>query len=171
MLGLTLFVGCQKEEPQPTYELNQLLPDFLDYLVPEPGTSLSLKDYQTGQHSGSYYSPVEAKNRICARIITEPILEPGDFYSTRNQAFDFLPERLNIFVDGQQLEWNLDEMAVGGGFQLRNEDMVITAETAMNNWVCWLAELQPGEHTAVMNVQKTSGESIEYAWSFTLTDE
>jgi hypothetical protein len=169
--GVILLAGCRKENPQEMYDLNKPLPVFLQELIPAPGSTLSLESYQSGDHYDGSYPLGSTPNRICAKINPEPLLEPGDFYGSRNRIFEFLPNRLTVSVDGEELAWNVEELVVIlGMYQLRDEDGEVVAQTGGPQVPCWVAELKRGEHVAVMKVTKTSGETIEYAWSFTLLD-
>ena len=138
------------------------LPRFLEQVLPEPESTLSLLEYD------------ERQGTVCIVFVVEEILEPGDFF----HAEDVI-ERLALWIDGHTSE----ELAIGkkdyedyctsniqmAKIMLFDDDgNVIASGPGPLGSRCWSIALDPGKHKATVRVHKTSGAILEYTWTFTL---
>lgn len=139
-------------------------------VIPTSGSILNVQDFREGKHidkEGDWLVVGPITQSICVELDAWWLLEPGDDFTSG----DLLLERIEFIVDNQilsrpdgigdfiTLSWLLDEdgnkVAVAGGPYV----------------FCWASDLDAGTHTAYLEVRKTSGQVLEYRWSFTLTDD
>lgn len=173
LLIVWLLVACQtKQLDIPTMDkLNGPLPSFLQFVAPAPQTTHKLEAYAIGEH----YPPEEAsaaegiENRICVQIKPSPLLEPGDYFVFSEKYGDFLPNRVTGYLNGVEIKRDEGVNSIMGTSYLWDENGRIVAEAIGPQIICWLAELDAGQHVFVIEIEKTSGEIVSYGWSFILT--
>lgn len=166
LLCLTI-TSCQVDRTtlEPVPNLNGPLPSFIfDLLVPGPHEVVSLEAFRSGYHypTESHPAPNNAKSSICADIYPGPLLEPGDQ--------DYPASRVTVYLDGKQAAMSEQLFRVVNEIQLYDEDGKVIATASGPLVICWMVEVSPGEHIATIRAEKTSGDSIDYSWSFEITE-
>jgi hypothetical protein len=169
-LGLVACGETQKEI-LPT-DLNLPLPSHLELVVPAPNSEYSVESYTEGMHyppiSQAHPAPEEGKQRICSEILSRTLLEPGDYFKSSPQKGEFLPDRITLHVDGDKLRRDDEVIMILVETEIENESGQIIARAPASHLICWPVDLGEGLHIATIEIKKTSGEIIDYSWSFTL---
>jgi len=166
-------IGCQNANssiPTPSPEqLDHPLPEWLIYTSPNSEEVINHQIYEIGDHvlDGPYPLP-KMENGICVHVW--PILEPGDFFSVIEEEGVYFPDRVSLFIDGELAELNEEVIMILGTKQLKNENHMITANTGGPYIMYWNFPLAIGTHTAIIQLERTSGIIESYSWSFTLSD-
>jgi hypothetical protein len=142
---------------------------YIEAVAPSPGSILNVEDFRNGKHEagGRWHVAEPLAPSICAKLNAVPLLQPGDDFS---EADPFL-ERIEFIVDDQVLSRPYGIDGVATLTWLLDEDGEEVAVATGPFFFCWKADLGVGVHTAYLKVRKTSGEVVEYKWSFTLTDD
>lgn len=170
-----LLTTCQTKQHNipATDDLNKPLPPFLHLVAPAPETTYRIGSYALGEHyPPEEVSPAEgSQNRICIQINPRPLLEPGDHFVFSAKYGDFLPDRINGYLNGTKLKRDEGVTTVMGTDYLQDKNGHIIAEAEGPQVVCWLAELDIGQHNFIVEIEKTSGEIVSYGWSFALTND
>jgi len=89
-------------------------------------------------------------NIVWAKLQIEEIAEPGE-----TLGMEEMRERVTFLMDGEVLDAEVKRSSKPGAQEL---DIV-------GNF-----DLSPGEHEATVRVRRTSGETLEYSWTFTVLD-
>jgi hypothetical protein len=139
-------------------------------LIPSPNSILNLQDFQDGKHSDYYrdWAAVDSINQsVCIDIDAWWLLEPGDDFTNE----ETLLERVQLSVDDQIL-LRPDEIGNLLGLDWLLDDQGNEVAVAGGPFVyCWESDLDVGTHIVHLKVHKTSGQMLEYKWSFTLTED
>jgi hypothetical protein len=141
------------------------LPGYIAEAIPGPGEYLRRGEYYLGRHgSGEMWSGERVDNSVCVQFVAGWILMPGDFFDT-----DDILSRIAFAIDDETIypprwvEQLLEKVA------LDDENGNTIASAPQPTLICWQRELEAGVHTAKLSVRKTSGQVLEYDWSFALT--
>jgi hypothetical protein len=145
------------------------LPRSIEFTYPSPGAVVNIDEY-VGEDGQGYYFGVNAPS-ICVSFLPYPfLLEPGDFLTS-----DDVLERLSLKIDGitlSEVDFDQIELATISGMPRVPDDLETGRPEASvpegRYVVCFKVDLEPGMHSATFTAQKTSGEKIEYTWSFFL---
>jgi hypothetical protein len=169
------WLNACKVDPMPvatSESLNEPLPAYLRLVSPDPQAVVLLTTYQSGEHYPGNVGPdpMNARNGICTEVLPEPLLEPGDFFAERPNRGEYLPDRISAYLDGTKLNLNGEVVTVLGVHHLWDEDNGIVAQAIGPQVMCRLAEVEPGTHTASIEIQKTSGQIASYTWSFEIIE-
>lgn len=176
---LVLFIAwlpgsCRINEPQipPTSHLNDPLPSFLSFVVPEPESVYSIEDFSTGMHypTKAHPAPGNARNRVCIELVSTGLLEPGDNFTLYPEEGEFLPDRLTGYIDGKQAQKDEEVMTILGREYLTGDSGEVIASSSGPQIICWPLSLESGIHYFFIEVTKTSGQIISYDWSFELVE-
>ena len=164
--------SCQANSMLPqAHELNLPLPEYLNFVAPEPKSSYPIDSYKMGEHypSIAHPAPLMGQNRVCIQLTGESLLEPGDFFTEYPKVGEFLPDRVKGYVDGKLAEKDEEIRIILGESRLLDEGKVI-ASAPGPQIICWPIELKVGAHYATIEINKTSGEVVSYSWTFELTE-
>ena len=168
LLIVCLVISCNSSQEK--VELDQEQPDFLSIVAPYSEQIVTMEEFKIGKHfpEGELIAQSEASNKICIKVIQTSLLEPGDYFSGRQaEPGDYFPERLSLAVDGQNVERDDGTFAaLLNLIVLRDENNDIVAQAVGPQVICWLTDLGEGDHIAVLNARKTSGEIVSYSWQF-----
>jgi hypothetical protein len=164
--------ACRNGRVEKPKELNQPLPAFLSFVAPAPESVYSVEAYNQGEHYPQqvHPAPEDAKHRVCTEIFARPLLEPGDFFALYSSEGEVFSDRVSAYVDGEAAEKDEKIYTILGTSPIIDEDGKVIADAPGPDIICWIAPLKPGEHWAMIEVEKTSGVRVRYSWSFTLTD-
>lgn len=169
---ILLIAGCRGDSDlMDIEEVNSPLPAFLNFAVPKPQSSLSLSQFQAGEHYPLTAHPVkdDGASRICIKLMPQPLLEAGDMFSARPNNGDFLPDRVNLLLD-EELESRRDEVITILSLYYLRKDTKVIAEAPGPQIICWLVTIEPGIHVAAIEVERTSGYIEAYYWTFEITE-
>ncbi len=176
---LLLFMGLscackQNNIPQSTIvpgDFNEPLPKFLTFVSPEPQETIPLASYEKGEHYTHSYilSTVNVQSSICTEIVPKTLLEPGDFFASRPNQGEFLPDRITAYLDDTKLERSGEVVTILGLYHLWDENNNIIAEAPGPQIICWFAKAKPGKHIASIEIRNTS-ETVRYSWLFEITE-
>lgn len=177
LLLLAGLSGCMVSEnesslenppPAPT-EAKHTLPDYVLATNPQPGSSLSLSQYNQDELLDDFnWSGLEKFRRashICFNLNLRELALRGDQPVEANVLF----ERQVLQVDGELAEISYDEILLIGGEQ--------TFDDGQKSWLpppimaCWKAELEAGIHTVSYQYEQTSGQIQEFSFQFTIENE
>lgn len=142
--------------PQPT-------PEFIRELWPEPGSKRPLYDYQ------NYLIYDATQPGICVDfggILL--LLEEGDFLTTEE-----LFKRFSLKVDNQSINepdyvFMRDTKGFDGILDSDTNEPIYSAPEGHPYFLCFYTDLQEGLHTATFIARKSSGQELNYTWSFYL---
>jgi hypothetical protein len=154
-----------KNSNSPPSSQGDLLPPYLGFVYPTPGSILPKKEYETTMKLLD-----DTKPSVCVSFWTFYLLEPGDDLSV-----DEALSRLRIEADGQQVS-KIYAVLLTEDEPLLPQDPdtgnpVAQFEGGSNISGCFAVTLDTGSHTVSFIARKTSGEELRYTWSFTLTEE
>jgi len=165
--------ACRTNRIEKPEALNQPLPPFLHFVAPEPESVYSVEAYKRGEHYPQqvHPAPQDAEHRVCAKIVARPLLEPGDFFAEYPDEGELFPDRVSAYVDGAAVEKDEEIIAfLGEGSSLIDEDGKEIAFAPGPHVICWEVHFTPGKHWAMIEIERTSGEMVRYAWSFELAN-
>lgn len=160
--------SLSNQTPQVTAVETESAPLYIDSVWPDSGTHISLSEYNDG-----WLFSIEQENGIpstCAEFWIELLVEPGDFLSQEE-----IMSRFSLEIDDQLIE-RPDNVLFS---DTAGSDGPENPETGLPEYrvppgspffVCFTTPLEPGEHTATIIANKTSGEELRYTWSFVLSD-
>lgn len=172
IFGLDLVACGGRQKELSSEDLNLPLSPYLEFVVPAPNSEYSVEAYDEGMHyppiSEVHPAPKEGKQRICGEVLSRTLLESGDYFRTTPQKGEFLPDRISLYVDGDKFRRDDEVIMILVETELEDENGYITARAPASHLICWPAELGEGLHIATIEVKKTSGEIMDYSWSFTL---
>lgn len=172
VLASVVLTACRSNRIEKPETFNQTLPSFLSFVAPAPQTEYSVEEYDQGQHypQDVFAAPEDTEHRICTEFIGTPLLEPGDFFALYPDEGEFFPDRVSAYVDGEEVAKDEVITTILGEGQLQDKDGKVIAAAPGPQRICWVVPLKPGEHWAMIEVEKTSGETVRYSWTFQLTD-
>lgn len=169
-----LLGSCRKDERQisPTSHLNDPLPSFLSFVVPEPASTYSIEDFRTGMHypAGAHPAPENARNRVCIELVSTGLLEPGDNFALYPEEGEFLPDRVTGYIDGKKAQKDEEIITILGREYLTDDSGEVVASSFGPQIICWPLLVERGIHYFLIEVTKTSGQIISYDWSFELVE-
>lgn len=150
----------------PTQQLPQ--PDFINDLAPQPGSILSLQDFQDGAHANQakWFGRL-VDHSICVELNADPLLLPGDYFTSTDRML----ERTQFVINDRVIDrpnWELDFIMET---QLLDENGNVVAVSGGPYLFCWEGDLVAGLHTAEIEFRKTSGKVLRYQWSFVLQSD
>jgi len=153
-------------------DLNLPLPPYLEFVAPTPDSEFLVDAYNEGLHyppiSEAHPAPEEGRQRICSKLLSRALLEPGDYFRTSLQKGEVLPDRITLYVDGDKLVRDDEVIMILAETEIEDESGQTIAQAPASHLICWPAELKKGIHIVTIEVMKTSGEVVDYSWSFTL---
>jgi hypothetical protein len=172
-LSTLTFSACRAEKGEELpARLNLPLPSFLEFVAPAPKSEISIDSYNEGQHyppiSEAHPAPQDGRQRICSELLSRVLLEPEDYFAVSSQKGEFLPDRVTVYVDGAKVARDDEVIMVLSETVLEDENGRVIARAPASHLICWPAKLERGIHVVTMEVNKTSGEVVNYSWSFTL---
>ena len=142
------------------------LPNYLGVVVPGPGETYTIMEYQSLAPSLGWNATVPS---VCFSITPFRFLEPGDAPTAEKWL-----AQVHLIVDDRIItEYHSLLKTNSEGSQL------IDPETGETIWKepagsplrsCYAAPLEIGQHIATLVVEKTSGEQETCTWSFTITE-
>ena len=145
---------------------NVMRPEYVGFVSPGSGESLSMAEYQALAPSLGWNA---SEPGICVSFFPIPLLEPGDTPTAKEWL-----SQVHLVIDDDivtQYHSLLQTNSEGG--RLVDPD---TGELAWKEpdgsplMVCYAASLGIGDHTATIVVAKTSGEQVTYTWSFAISE-
>jgi hypothetical protein len=173
-LSILFLVACSSGEDKEDLpdQLNFPLPPYLGFIVPAPDAEYSLDSYYEGKHypsiSEAHPAPQEGRGRICGEFLSKSLLEPGDYFETSSKRGDFLPDRITLKINANEIVRDDEVIMILSETELKDETGHIVARAPTSHLICWPDTLGKGLHIATIEIKKTSGEVLNYSWSFTL---
>lgn len=148
------------------------LPEGFQFVRPLPDSTITLQDYRKERLVPRYYAPgfADLRGGVCAGILPGKIVESGEFLEEGGVARKYSFVALDGVPPG-------DDAVIEGGCEpfrvsIRDESgCVVASYVGPHHYKCWQIDLDPGEHEAVVQLRKASGEVIEYTWQFTITSD
>jgi hypothetical protein len=160
---LLVLTGCRPITPVSV----QPVPRFLDEIVPEPGASYTLPEYDSLASSFLMWEP-DADPGICFTVFPLHLLEPGDFPTKRG----FL-NQIYLVVDGTEFTkyqgLYTTDFPAGELIDPETGEIIAREPEGSPLGVCYSVPLGAGMHSATVVVHKTSGTVLSYTWPFTIT--
>lgn len=146
------------------------LPEEFEFVRPLPNTTITMQAYQEELLVPPYRSPrvPSLLGSVCVGVYPGDVVKPGEQVDGDEIALQYDFVTLDGVPPGADAE-----IRVGYGlvmfFDGRNEQR--TSYPGPHNYKCWAIDLSPGKHEATVELQKPSGERLEYTWSFTITQQ
>ena len=160
LLVLLFLAGCAAPAappptPMPTraeglFENPEHRPDFLVSVYPYPGSVVNLGDSEGWQEWHS------EPGWVCAHILEQPLLRPGDNWTHLDNVSLSIDEQL-INDEPVNHEVEATEVYGPGG-----------SVGAYSDYICWESQLEPGIHLAEIKVWTSTDETFVYRWAFKL---
>ena len=135
------------------------LPDYLSDVWPKPESTVSLEDYNASLREG----PIEVGSTGIGVVFWT------DRIATRDKDIDVnWFTRCSLFVDG--VSASSEGLAEDGALLIESKDAQgqLLSRTSGPYFRAWFVPLEVGTHTATFRLQRTTGEVLEYSWSFTV---
>ncbi len=149
------------------------LPEGFQFVRPLPDSIITLQAYREEHLVPPYHSPAFADLRggVCVGVLPGKIVEPGEFLDGSDVARKYSL----VTLDDISLDTNTVTVLEYEPLEIRVFDEVtgrmVASYVGPHNYKCWRVELSPGVHNATVQLQKASGEAIEYTWQFTITSD
>jgi hypothetical protein len=149
------------------------LPEGFQFVRPLPDSVITLQAYQEEHLIPPYHAPAFADLRggVCVGVVPGKIVEPGEFLDGSDVARKYSL----VAIDGVSPDANTVVVVEYEPLEIEvfdeDTDRVIASYVGPHNYKCWRVELLPGEHSATVQLQKASGEVIEYTWRFTIASD
>lgn len=156
-------VACERQELTPLPI--EPLPEYLQGIEPGPGKSYTLSEYQELSQPSHASLPA-----ICAGFWPLYTLEPGDNFP---EPEGWLAQRVHLVIDGESItryhsllttDAPVNEIVDSSG------RVIIVGPWGAPFQACYAVDLEPGQHTAELVIQMTSGEELSYSWWFIITE-
>lgn len=166
---LIVLFACQTENSDFVMLTPIPTPSFLSWIFPEPGSTISLLEFESG-----YPMPSSEMlpNAICIQLKGSELIEQEDIYLDLNNYI----ERSTLVVN-EKVWVGSDAIPVVdflGSFQeiKRNPktgEVNIISNIAIGPFViCWQVPLKIGVHHINYQVQQTSGNFLSHTWQFSI---
>lgn len=169
ILLLLFLVSCQMYRDQSATKEENIqneLPPFLGFVLPEIGSTYSISDYEKLAPSLEGWGAT--RPGICFSIWAFYFMEEGDF-PTPEEWLD----KISFSVDDQEIEdyHSLLETDSPGRFYMDPvSELVLWKEPGGSPYcLCYAISLKKGDHMAKISVEKSSGEIGEFSWHFRIT--
>jgi hypothetical protein len=165
-----LLFGCQPAKVEVTEAALVMtsLPSYLKSVIPEPGKSYTVAEYETLATSQFWEAEEPA---VCIYIWADSFVEPGDFFGS---ARHWVENRVHIVIDDTtitEVHSLVPTDSKGGELIDPKTGKVISRDPDGSPMiVCYAAQLDVGVHTATLMIEKTSGEQATYTWQFRITE-
>lgn len=142
------------------------LPDFLYYVFPEPGETYSLDEFAELIEN---FGTLPVSGEVFFDVRMESLVEEGDDFDSVD---DFVP-RVSVKIDDRLFSephgmtrtdaspTTFVDPDTGGVFQIPGGAPFRLYYTMAR---------EPGLHTVEVEIRRTSGEVVNYTWSFVLTE-
>ena len=141
-------------------------PDHILAVIPEPGESYTLDEYQTLAPALRWNA---TEPSVCVSVAPAPLLIPGDFPTEREWL-----ARVNLVIDNQLIENYHSLLKTNSlGLILRDPetgDILAEEPDGTPYRICYAAELIPGQHTVTLVIQTSLGEEDTYTWMFNIVE-
>jgi hypothetical protein len=132
-------------------------PVFVYQVQPEPGTTMWLSE-----PFGWMYGSETQTQHICADILHEPLIRPGD-------SLQF-SENVELVFDGNPVSVGPSHMATDIEIDLYDENDTLVASGSYSDVVCWNIDLSTGIHVVDLYVRTSTDEEYTYSWAFEITE-
>lgn len=168
LISCTPFISDAPEPESSIVPTITPLPDFLGYLLPQPGSSYSLQEFEELAPGTGWGTNLPG---ICFSIVDpSPFLERGDFLSTEEWL-----SRISVTIDGELLlHYDVAEVTDLAGWEQtdpQTEEVLWRVPDGIPWLLCYATTLDVGEHTATITVNRTSSKQVSFSWSFNVMDE
>lgn len=150
-------------------------PEFIAATWPESNMTLTRNQYWSYDFRATNWPEVYDQEwdvppqpSICVWIDLKPILEEGDDYS------EGIATRASLIIDGNRIHPTEPDfgLLIDLHVEIFRDDWNTPAVyPAWPNQLCWYVDLVPGVHTIKVNLQKISGDLVDYTWFVGIVDE
>lgn len=164
---IAVLMGCQNPSVNPTLAIEPL-PQFLGVVIPGPGESNSLEEYNNLASTLGWNATEPA---VCFSVQPSWVMESGDIFASADQ---WLLDRVHIVIDDTAIiRYHSLLLTDSVGLQATEQSTGKIAWKAPDGSplrVCYALPLEVGVHTATIVIEKTSGEQVTYTWQFRITE-
>lgn len=145
------------------------LPDFLDYVLPAPGTIYTLAEFnEMKEELSNSYPPGEVFFSMHGDNIRKLLEEGDNFFDVR----EFLP-RINMTINGEVTPWEyyiFSDSYPGVGTDPVTGETTYSPPGGVPFGLSYPLEGHIGVNTMEIEITKTSGEIARYSWSILITE-
>jgi len=138
----------------------EILPDFLFEIHPAPSSVIRHKCYLESLEG------LSLQVGVYVVVITEKMVEQNDNLTDLDDIDERIEIKINPTPKGDVTTHLGADLMVLEKYD--EEGNVIATWAGPHVWKSFPAALPPGKHTVTVQVRKTSGEILEYSWTFSL---
>ena len=156
--------------PCPTFQNDSLhLPKYIKSVSPGPKTKISFSCYNLKNFAMTVSGSSRGAYQIGGIIVDmRPMFLPEWVFATYSQETTAFSNSVTLFVDGRAMDKTWDWQAGGGVSEIHPDGTETNLD--LPGWYRFGSNplLLPGDHTATVLIETSSGETLEYEWKFTI---
>jgi hypothetical protein len=138
---------------------------FLGYVLPEPGSSYTIAEY----NKLVTFSSDIADPSICFSIDSMGLMEKGDF-PTMEQFLSWIYIEVDDVRISQYSSLWITSLEGGVAYDRFTNEILWKEPDGSPYRLCYAVDLGPGIHTATIFVEKSAEKRESYMWSFEITE-
>jgi len=147
------------------------LPEGFRFVRPLPDSVITQRAYREGRLTPSRYRSgvADLRNGVCVGVLPHKIVEPGEFLEG-----DVFHKYHFVTLNGEPPRQGADISGATEPYRVNLYDdngEVIASYVGPSSFKCWYVDLAPGQHEVLVEINKASGETIQYAWQFTIVPD